>query len=804
VAAFALVAFVMASVSAVDAKTLLRERFERLRPGVAADNTVRGKDGSRSGFARPERTFWIDNVAGSHTDFPVSFDNAASGAVSFDLQRRTGPLAAERQTLFELIDGKGAQILFLQVQWASAFDPARPAIIVNGPDYYRNGVGLWSPVILLDHGVQPGQWMHVDLAWDDGAGRYALYVDGRLQNPEPKFYDLKRHVEIPDPRTRTVGGRAPARGRGIKGFTSSPFAAFTSRAAALRVGINSHPMKPGHGAASPLSAATLDNLRVFAGEWPAGLARDPSARPGILSVSDDTFKVPGIGGKLVAGETVTVRLVALPGGTATFDMGRARGVAMAEQAIDSGGPGRPPVIAGTYVGRYTIVPGDDFANGQVVGRFVSADNVAAEPVLSASRWTIETKPVVTFAIEKKDLPADQGTKSRIRLTARDANGNPLKGRNLKLTLSTTDEYTGTVGAGDFGRQVGASVETRWKGATDAWGEVEFDYVAGFAAKTVILQAKDLDSGGVSVDYLTAYKEASIDIALTAPRSLAAARRGLQYAIKVEASRTQLTADGRSRSVIRATVTDPNGKPVPGDAVTFALSSPNGTLRTIVGVTDVSGTATAEYVAGRKIGVVVISATDTVRNVSGSVSILLLADAPAKVILKANPATLPADGNSRADIHVRVTDINDNPNRDTRVEFKVVQANMGRLDHADRVTDKLGDATDRFTAGTTPGIATILATVRSKVPTEAELLKAKNVLFVPGNEADETVRIEKWLKKKGDKAAFGEPIVTYSVGRDRTIRTIVAPYDLTMGETFVEYWDNAEVGQTLATVVPTPL
>jgi hypothetical protein len=35
-----------------------------------------------------------------------------------------------------------------------------------------------------------------------------------------------------------------------------------------------------------------------------------------------------------------------------------------------------------------------------------------------------------------------------------------------------------------------------------------------------------------------------------------------------------------------------------------------------------------------------------------------------------------------------------------------------------------------------------------------------------------------------------------------VLTIDAPYDLTMGETFVEYWDNAEVGQTLATVTPT--
>jgi hypothetical protein len=256
-------------------------------------------------------------------------------------------------------------------------------------------------------------------------------------------------------------------------------------------------------------------------------------------------------------------------------------------------------------------------------------------------------------------------------------------------------------------------------------------------------------------------------------------------------------------VIQATVTDPGGRPVPGDAVEFSLSSANGTLRTIAGVTDAGGIATAEYIAGKKIGSVVISATDTVRNISGNVSILLLSDAPAKVILKASPSTLPADGNSRSDLLVKVTDINDNPNRDTKVEFRMTRGG-GKLDGADRATNISGDATIRFTAGTTPGIATILATVRSRVPSESELAKAKNVLFVPYNAIEESIRIEKWLKKKDDVVRRGEGIVEYTIGRDKSIRTLSAPCDLILGERFVEYWDKAEVGQTLATIVPAQL
>jgi len=520
----------------------------------------------------------------------------------------------------------------------------------------------------------------------------------------------------------------------------------------------------------------------------------------IAFVTDDTFRVPGISGKLVAGDTVTATLVAVPGGKASFDMGSVKAVPMEEVPATEGVPGVPAVVPGTYRGTYTVCPGDDYEDGYVVGHFVSADNVAADPVASASKWTIETKPTVTFKIDRKDIPADSSTKARIKLKAVDANGNPVQGRHLKLTLSTTDEYTGMVGAGDFGQNVGAAVETRWRGETDAWGEVEFDYHSGFAAKTVILSAKDLDSGGVTVDYITAYKEASIDIALIPPVSRAAARRGMVYILKVEASRTELTADGRSRSVIRATLFDPDGTAVAGDPVVFSLSSENGKLRTIRGTTDSSGTATAEYTAGKKIGIVVVTATATLRNAQGNVSITLLSDAPAKILLKARPDSLPADGFSRSDIDVKVTDINDNPNADTKVEFRIARGG-GKLEYPDRLTDRSGDASNRYTSGTAPGTASVVATVRSKVPTEAELAKAGNVLFAPYSSDGDEIRVEKWLKRKGDSFVKGDPLVEYTIGRGSTICRLTAPCDGTMGEQFVEYWDNAEVGQTLAVIVP---
>jgi len=777
------------------ARELLRERFEHVRPDVPADNTVTGRDGSRRGFSLKDTTKPYTDAPTAYLDLPVHYDNtSARGAISFDLQRKPGPPKRGGKTLFELIDARGRQIAAFQIQWQSDFDPNLPMIRIIGDDYWVNGGGLWSQQILLDREVQPGKWIHVDFIWDDASRKYMLNVNGRPQDVSPKSYIAKNRTIMPDRRlnvnARLVSSKLPA-----PSPVPKPFSYLLSRAVAFRIGVNSHPRKP-HVASAFLSQSVLDNFTVFENEWPKRFG----GAAAITSLSDDSFKVAGISGKLVAGNKVSVSMKASPGGKASFDMGRVTGIAMTEAGATAGAPGVPAVDNGTYQGSYTIVPGDDWEEGRIVGHFVSSDNVASDNVTSASKWTIDTKPAVTFIIDKKDLPADSVTKARIKLKAVDANGDAVKGRHLKLTLATTDEYTGTVGAGDFGENVGATVETRWRGETDSWGEVEFDYMAGFAAKTVILSAKDLDSGGVSVDYITAYKEASIDIALTAPVNRAAARRNLRYILKVEATRTELTADGKSRSVIRATLTDPNGAVVVNDPVTFALSSTNGTLKTIKGTTDSSGVATAEYIAGKKIGIVVVTATATLRNASGSVSITLLSDAPAKIYLKAAPQTLPADGMSRADLSVKVTDINDNPNKDTKVEFKVSKGG-GKLEYADRTTDTFGDASNRYTAGTTAGVASITATVRSKVPTESELAKAKDVLFAPYSADSDEIRVEKWLKKKGDSVLKGEGIVEYTVGRNRTVQTIAAPYDLTMGELFVEYWDNAEVGQTLAVVTP---
>ena len=669
--------------------------------------------------------------------------------------------------LFTLVGEKGEQLFTLHVMPHFHDNTAKSGLTIHNPGGSSNRVyGQW---VKFNVPIPPKRWSYLAMTW----------------GPNPKDDNRIYFNGVP-----AAGYFADTIGTPASQDVS--MAPFLQAARSMYIGADTEGQDSfNHGLVGEYEIH--DEILTSFNYPPRGL-------PAITSFADDSFKVPGISGKLVAGDKITVTMESEPGGKASFDMGDIRGIPLAEDAT----------TPGKYAAVFEVPPGRLIENAKLAGRYVDASGVEAEPVTGRDSFSVDSRSRFAMVIDKTDLPADSTATARVKVKTTDANGNAIKDHQVKVTLSTTDEYTGLVGGGSARYRdvaaaakdllAGAEVETRWKGVTDSWGEVEFDFKSGFAAKTILLQAKDMTSGDVGVDYITSYKEASIDIVLTAPISRAAARRGLMYTIKVEATRTELTADGKSRSVIRATVSDPTGKPVAGDNVVFTLSSANGTLNTINGITDASGVATAEYIAGKKIGIVVVTATDTVRNISGNVSITLLADAPAKIILKARPETMPADGNSRADIGVKVTDINDNPNKDTKVEFRLSRGS-GKMEYPDRVTDRFGDTMNRFTAGTTPGIATILATVRSKVPTVEELAKAQNVLFVPYSDQGEDIRISQWLKKKGDTAMKGEPVVEYTFGRGDAKYTLNAPYDCRVDFQFVEYWDNAKTGDTLAQISP---
>jgi hypothetical protein len=381
-----------------------------------------------------------------------------------------------------------------------------------------------------------------------------------------------------------------------------------------------------------------------------------------------------------------------------------QGVALAETA------------PGAYAGEYGVGYRDRLPRAAVVGRLsapagtasaVAADTLVLDPALSVA---VSTSP--------GELPADERSTARVEVAVTDANGKPAARHKVRFLLATTSHYTGVVGGGAFREQVGGSLREESWGETDLFGRVTATYVAGFAAKTAIVVARDMTSDDTGTGWIRTFIEAGAGLELLQPGRGAVAAGG--YQIAVTSSDAWLTADGRSQARITARVTL-DGKPVAGHGVTFGTSSSNGSVRAVRDTTDSNGEARALYTAGRKIGTVLVTATDATAGVSGSVPIELRSDAPAKLAVTVTPPSLPADGHSTAGVVVRVTDVNDNPNDNTEVEFKLSGA--GRLLEDRGVTGLSGEFRTEYVAGRAPGRVSFAITVRSAVPTEEELARA---------------------------------------------------------------------------------
>ena len=375
---------------------------------------------------------------------------------------------------------------------------------------------------------------------------------------------------------------------------------------------------------------------------------------------------------------------------------------------------------GVYTGSYRVGWQDRYPRGAVVGRLESG--AVTVTGVGTKSFAIEPGLTISVATEPSVLKADEVSKAKVAVTVTDANGNAVSGHKMKFLLATTSQYTGVVGGGEFTDQVGGKMaDNRWL-ETDLFGRVELTYVAGFAAKTAVIVARDMVSNSTGSGWVKTYITATAQLELEPVQATAAMDAG--YAITVTSSDEWLTADGKSQARITARVTL-NDKPVEGHSVDFSVSSGAGSIRTVKNTTDKNGEARAVYTAGKKIGIVVVTATDTTAGISGTVSIELRSDAPAKIAIKLDPEKLPADGRSRANLSVLVTDINDNPNENTEVEYRISSGD-GKLRHDQGLTDRRGESANEYTAGRAAGTVTFDITVRSAVPTETELAKARDL------------------------------------------------------------------------------
>jgi biotin carboxyl carrier protein len=378
--------------------------------------------------------------------------------------------------------------------------------------------------------------------------------------------------------------------------------------------------------------------------------------------------------------------------------------------------------------------------------------------------------------------------------ASDANGKAVTDHDLKLTMSTTDEYTGTVGGGTFEDLVGGSLDVDWGGITDAFGEVTAQYVSGFAAKTILVSAKDMISGDVGVGWVRSYIEGEVDIVVTEPQASALSVAGT---MEVSLSRDWLTADGKSRSRITAVVRDDSGDAVSGHTVEFTLLGDNGAIRLIQGRTDSRGRAYADYIAGTLMGQVQVEVRDLTSGLTVVVSIELRPDAPAEIILTADPGEVATGGQST--VSAAVTDANGNPNRNVDVLYDV-SVGEGALGSASVPTDEDGVASVAFTAGDEPGLVTVRGTVVSREPTAEEISAAEGAVFLYGLSEDPgRLEVLEWLVEAGGEVVEGQGLVVLEDRNDQTY-TVVSPRDGTVSTFVAEERDRVEYGDTLGYVI----
>ena len=456
----------------------------------------------------------------------------------------------------------------------------------------------------------------------------------------------------------------------------------------------------------------VEGYRVYVGTSPI----DPAA-PGIeplerLDVKVQNYKVES----LEIGTPYYVAVLAeMRDGTLRKVLATSTGLPLAETE------------PGVYTGTWQVTYRDHYPRALVVGHLALAPAVATLAADARSAFVVDPALTIAVATSPQELKADEKSVANVSVTVTDANGKAVPGHEIKFLLATTSQYTGVVGGGAFAEQVGGSLKEIAFGETDLFGKISATYVAGFAAKTAVIVARDMVADSTGAGYVRTYIQSSAELELLPVEPPAAADEG--YAITVSSSDDWLTADGRSEARITAKVTLA-GKPVEGHEVSFSATAGSGSIRVVKGTTGRDGEARAVYTAGRKIGLVLITATDTTAGLSGSVQIELRSDAPAKIAIKLDPEKIPADGRSTATLQVTVTDVNDNPNDNTEVEYRIASGG-GRLRDEKGLTDRRGENSTDYVAGLSPGKVSIEITVRSAVPAAEEMTQARSLaLAVP--------------------------------------------------------------------------
>ncbi|MDF1524704.1 MAG: hypothetical protein P1S59_00300 [bacterium] len=726
--------------------------------GPATADVLLDVDFMASNIGTGQSAGWSSAVVSSSTSkgdfltFP-SYDALSedSGTIELRLIRRN---VRPIETLFTLVDDRGAPLFMAQVFWEGTFVKGSPEINFEGfmsdhvwsSDWSAPRFGqsrVVASTLPLGEPIAPGGVLHVAMTWGPEEGDCGFHLNGRtlpIVVPQPFKMD-----EILKRTNRLVVGAEPIQG------TDGGYEHLNSPLLFLRT--YDEPINP------------------FV--------------PVISLVRHNGFHVAGYSGKLVTGDTVSVTLKGDAYQTASFDLGHHIGVPMNEL----------PGSSGTYTGSLSIGWSDGEIQEAVVGHLVSPEGLEAAQVPSERVVDVDARVFTDVKVAEEILPADESSSSDVSVIITDANGNAIQGHELKLTMSTTDEYTGIAGSGTLEDLVGGDLDVDWGGMTDSFGAVTARYVSGFAAKTILVSAKNMTSGDVGIGYVRSFIEGSVDIVVTEPKVRALSVAGT---MDISLSREWLTADGRSRSRITAVVRGADGEPVSGHTVRFTLLGDNGSIRVVQGKTDSRGRAFADYIAGIVMGQVQVEVRNLTSGMVTVVPIELRPDAPAKIVLLAKPGEVTTGGETK--VTARVTDANGNPNSSVDVLYEIA-AGTGEISAVSVATDGEGIADAVFTAGNFPGIVTVRGTVTSRVPTDDEISAAEGAVFLYGLDEDPgRLDVVQWLVKAGDEVMEEQELVLLE-DRVDNVYTVVAPRDGIMSVFTAEVRDRVEYGDTLGYILP---
>ncbi len=277
---------------------------------------------------------------------------------------------------------------------------------------------------------------------------------------------------------------------------------------------------------------------------------------------------------------------------------------------------------------------------------------------------------VTVLATPDNLTADGVSISTIKGTAVDANNNPVAGETLTFNVVSGDLSAITVVTNTNGV---ATVTYTAPGSVPAVG-----------TDTVTASSTNGKSGTETITLIDA----------------------VVGKVDVSAGSAGIVADGLSKTLISATVTDINGNAV-ADGTTVNFTTTAGDLSSGTAAT-INGVATVTLTSATVLGTATVTATSG--GVNDTVKVSFIAGPVDVVTVLAIPDNLTADGVSTSTIKGTAVDANNNPVFGETLTFNVVSGDLSAITV---VTNTNGVATVTYTApGSVPAVGTDTVTVTS--------------------------------------------------------------------------------------------